>query len=254
MIFTEISGKWKVWNQPVQGYQVTNAAPDGKLKEVSKADAVAALGADVAFTELMGQTTVKAGERKTGVFKATTAGELTFRLSGTHDADLDLKKGAEVTEAAYDQKSAGDSAAEKCKITVAVGDEVHYLVLGYAEESEVTLAIGTQTPNNEYTFNTNAMRFFYVEMNLNYITEASPAHESHATASGIAEHTNTDVLKFILEIDGQDRIMGGEWVDESRTHHPDFMWWPTGEPTGSRAGVLTYDDVKMLNDEASADL
>ncbi len=36
----------QVWNQPVKGYDVTNATEDGKLKEVTKAEAIALLDAE----------------------------------------------------------------------------------------------------------------------------------------------------------------------------------------------------------------
>ena len=44
------------------------------------------------------------------------------------------------------------------------------------------------------------------------------------------------VYKYILELDSDDNIIGGEWGVSSYRAHPDFLWMPfePAEPTGSR--------------------
>ena len=43
--------------------------------------------------------------------------------------------------------------------------------------------------------------------------------------------------EYILELDDNDLVLGGEWVGESRNDHPDFLWmaFEPVEPTGSAA-------------------
>ncbi len=101
---------------------------------------------------------------------------------------------------------------------------------------------------SSYPYNTSAKRFFYVTMELRYIAEADPSR----TVPNPDSYTKTEAYQYILEADAQGNIMGGEWVGQSRTRHPDFMWWPTGKPTGRLAnGLITYPEVKALNDLAA---
>lgn len=103
---------------------------------------------------------------------------------------------------------------------------------------------------SDYTYNVDAKRFFHVIMDLNYITESGSAQHSHV---GDPAYTRTDTYEYILETDEHGNVFGGEYVGASREEHPDFVWWPTDRPTGTVAdGLITYDEVKMLNDMASA--
>jgi hypothetical protein len=45
---------------------------------------------------------------------------------------------------------------------------------------------------------------------------------------GTSRHlTATMKLEYILEVDRNDRIIGGEWLGKSKTNHPDLFWKPT---------------------------
>jgi hypothetical protein len=238
----------QVWNQPVRGYKVTNAV-DGKVPEISQGEAVAKLGLNLNFSTVFPEAEVKKAEKKTGSYTATAAGELVIKMTGTGDADLHVKKGAEATETVYDCRPYGGNSNEECRVTVAAGDKVFYLILGYSDASKVSLAVGANQGTPNYQYNTAAKRFFYVEMDFNWITESSPARESHVGT--VDNFTRTDSYQFILEADEAGRILGGEWVGGSRTSHPDFVWWPTGKPQGTLPGGLTYAEVKALNDQAA---
>ncbi len=236
----------QVWNQPMRGYDITNAV-GGKLKEITKAEAIGLLGANVTFTTTMPAADLAKGAKQTGSYTATAAGELTFKLNGSGDADLFIKKNGDATEAANDCSSTGSSSSEECKITVAAGDKIGWLVLGYADKSNAALSVGTVSPNATYSYNPAAARFYYVEMDLHYISEARPAH----TLPNSDDYTSTDHYQYILEADANGRIQGGEWVGSSRTAHPDFMWWPNGTPSGSPAGI-SYADLKSLVSDGSS--
>jgi len=238
----------QVWNQPVRSFKVTNAE-NGKLKEITKAEAISMLGLGLKYDTLLADTEIKKMEKKTGIYEVQADGPVIIKLSGTGDGDLHVKKGAEASETVYDCRPYGGSSNEECKIADAkAGDKIYYMVLGYGETSTVSVSVGSVIGNAEYTYNTAAKRFFYVELDLNYITESSPSHESHV--GQLDSYTRTDHYQYILETDENARIQGGEWVAESRQSHPDFMWWPSAKPQGSLPGGLTYADVKSLLDQA----
>jgi Transglutaminase elicitor/Bacterial pre-peptidase C-terminal domain len=241
----------QVWNQPVYGYKVTNAV-DGALPELSKQEAISKLGADLKLTELFATTEIKKDENKDGSYTAEADGEYIVKLSGTGDADLYVRKGEAPTKDTYDCRPYGGTAQEECKVTLAAGETVHYMVVGYSETSSVQLGVAVPGEVGEYKYNTAAKRFFYVEMDLTYIRESRPAKTSHVDQA-LTSYSTTKHYKYILETDDDGKILGGEWVGDSRDNHPDFAWWPTGKPRSSMAGgLITYNEVKSLNDEAAA--
>ena len=124
------------------------------------------------------------------------------------------------------------------------------MISGYAATSAgVALQAGVAQGTPNYQYNTTAARFFYVEADVNYISESSPARQSHI--GSVDSYTQTDHYQYILETDANGRIQGGEWVGNAKTLHPDFLWWPNGKPQGTLPGGLTYAQVKALNDEAA---
>jgi hypothetical protein len=174
-----------------------------------------------------------------------------IKLSGDGDTDLYVKKGAAPTLQSYDCRPYTSSSNEECRVSLAAGEKLYWMVAGYASSSaNVTLQAGVAQGTPNYVYNTTAQRFFYVEADVNYISESSPARYSHI--GEIANYTRTDHYQYILETDANGRIQGGEWVGDSMTNHPDFLWWPNGKPTGTLPGGLTYAQVKSLLDESAA--
>jgi hypothetical protein len=111
------------------------------------------------------------------------------------------------------------------------------------------LALLGQPEGGDYVYNLDAKRFFHVVLDLNWITEANAAQHSHV---GDPAYTRTDTYEYILETDEHGNIFGGEYVGHSREFHPDFVWWPTDRPHGTIAnGMITYEEVKMLNEMAA---
>ncbi|HHH31486.1 MAG TPA: hypothetical protein ENK57_24500, partial [Polyangiaceae bacterium] len=92
-----------------------------------------------------------------------------------------------------------------------------------------------------YTFNDDAAKLYRVHMSLNWITE------SHAstTPNETSRYTRTDRLTYILEVDADGKVIGGEWFGRSRTLHPDFLWNPR-RLTRSSTPNLSLTDVRML--------
>ena len=92
-----------------------------------------------------------------------------------------------------------------------------------------------------YEFNPDAATLFEVNLSLDWITESHAAK----TPSESARYTRTDRYTYILEVDADGKIIGGEWFGRSRSQHPDFLWNPRAR---SRSSVpyLDLDDVRML--------
>lgn len=237
----------QVWNQPVHEYRITNGE-NGKIKEITKADAIRLVGLGISFKELLAETTLAKAEKREGSHTATAAGKLTVKMTGSGDADLHVRKGSAATEAAYDCRPYGNDSNESCEIDVAAGEQVFWMISGYSDSSKVSLSVGAVDGTASYTYNQNAARFFHVEMDLDYITESHPARMSHIAE--ISNYVRTDHFSFIVETDQSGRVLGGEYLGASRTNHPDFMWWPTGAPTSNQGG-LTYQMVKQLFDKSA---
>lgn len=97
-----------------------------------------------ATSNLLPTTSLARGTSRRGSYKATVAGEVIFRTSGTGDADLYLKKGSEPTTTSADAKSESPTATEEARVTLAVGETVYYLVYAY---SACTARLDLTTPD-----------------------------------------------------------------------------------------------------------
>jgi hypothetical protein len=119
--------------------------------------------------------------------------------------------------------------------------------LAEVSESKATELVSGR--GGAYSWNTKAKKFYYVEMDLHYVTESSPARTSHVDE--LESYTETDHYQLVLEADADGRIIGGEYVGASKEAHPDFIWWITGKPYGFLPGGMTYANVKSLFDESA---
>lgn len=237
----------EVWNQPMRSYKIKNAV-DGKVPEITKAEAMAKLGLNMSLTPLLPTTTIKKDEERSGEYTAPTAGEYTIKLTGTGDADLHVKKGEPATLTTYDCRPYTGTSVEECKVTLAAGEKVYWMVSGYGAESNVQVGVAAPNSTAEYVYNTAAKKFYYVEMEFCYIVESHPGRTPHNPDN----YTTCENAQYILEADEYGKIVGGEWVGASRTNHPDFAWWPTGKPASSQAsGLIKYTEVKALLDESA---
>ncbi len=241
----------EVWNQPGWKFNITNKTSDGKLEEISKSEAISLLGLGQSLTALLASTEVKKDVTKSGEFTATAAGEHTVKLSGTGDADLYTRRGAAPTLDTYDCRPYGGTSVEECKVNLAAGEKVYWMVNGYSTTS--TVAVGVAAPASgaaTYEYNTSAKKFFHVEMDFTFIVEGRPERETKIDDA--ASYSTTKHYSYILEADEYNKILGGEWLGSSRSEHPDFAWWPTATPTDSQAGgLMSYAEIKALNDESA---
>ena len=89
-----------------------------------------------------------------------------------------------------------------------------------------------------YKHNDDAVKFRKMRTKVTWIAEsyAAVAADRDNTSATIDNYTKNDIYDYILEIDAEGKIIGGEWYDGSATHpkgsnslkdHPDFLWLPT---------------------------
>jgi hypothetical protein len=92
--------------------------------------------------------------------------------------------------------------------------------------AEANALLGQTEDVENYAFNTDAATLRHVKLNLDWIAESDYDVEGNL-ASTIDKYTHTDRYQYILEIDADGKIIGGEWVGDSKKSHPDFLWLPT---------------------------
>ncbi|OWZ03636.1 Glycoprotein elicitor [Phytophthora megakarya] len=103
-----------------------------------------------------------------------------------------------------------------------------------------------------YPFNNEAKRIMYVETSVSWMVETF--EDGGLVASGRAStYMNSKTYKYLLEMDNDYNILGGEWVGESQADHPDFLWLPKARPDLSLVTEvgLSYQNVRTLLDKAT---
>lgn len=108
--------------------------------------------------------------------------------------------------------------------------------------AEAMAALGLE--GETYEYNDDAVSFAEVRMNTFYITESHPSEQPRLPQ--LDRFTRTDRYHYILELDAEGNVIGGEWGPSSQSNHPDFLWLPTGH--GSAIRNITYENVRMLID------
>ncbi len=241
----------EVWNQPLRGYRIT------EHKEITPLEANTLIGvpAEGGTTSTRNGTVAKSAWSHLGAFAVTPGSQLSVSMTGTGDPDLHVRFGSQPTGSAYDCRPYADGATEACNLTVPAGATQAFVsVLGYADANTFDIAVvsGGQIPT-AYVFNANAKKLYKVHMDVDYISE-SPASQDGNLASTIDRYTHTDRYDYVLEVDGEDKVIGGEWIGSSKRNHPDFVWLPVRSTVTSVAGgKITYANVKMLLDLAADD-
>lgn len=97
------------------------------------------------------------------------------------------------------------------------------------------------TTGDTYVYNEDAVKLYDVNASLTYITE------SHAstTPADTSRFERTDRYSYILEVDAEGKIIGGEYYGSTRSSHPDFLWNPH-RLTRSSTPNLDLEKVRML--------
>ena len=242
----------EVWNQPLRGYRIT------EMTEVSAVDANKLIGVGVEGGTTVERTGSAAGGafEQVGSFPVTAGSNLTVVMSGTGDPDLHVKFGSAPTASSYDCRPYEGGAAETCNLTVPAGATAAFIgVAGYgttAASFTLKITTGGSVPTN-YIFNANAVKLLKTHMDVDYISESSSSTDGHLGAN-IDQYTHHDRYDYILELDANGKIIGGEWIGASKKQHPDFVWLPIRASANSVAGgKITYANVKMIYDLSMQD-
>jgi|GEM_PF-763584 len=80
-----------------------------------------------------------------------------------------------------------------------------------------------------WIFNPRARSFIKINLNVSYRNASFDS-----VGAGAKPDPTRISYEYILELDDQGQVIGGEWMGASRTFHPDFIWMPfePAEPTG----------------------
>ncbi|KAL3664716.1 hypothetical protein V7S43_010465 [Phytophthora oleae] len=98
-----------------------------------------------------------------------------------------------------------------------------------------------------YPFNSEMVYLAYVKTTVSWIVEAY-ADGPLVSSGQVDAYTVSDDYLYVLELDANYAVIGGEWVEGSKTDHPDFLWFPTAKPDASTVTStgLSYAHVQEL--------
>ncbi len=94
---------------------------------------------------------------------------------------------------------------------------------------------------DEYIYNPDAESLYEVHASTTYITESSAS----TTPADASRYERTDTYTYILEIDAEGKIIGGEWFGRSQASLPDFLWSPKRIERSSVRN-LDINQIRML--------
>lgn len=101
----------------------------------------------------------------------------------------------------------------------------------------------------KYKPNPNAVKFYQVTTNVDYIVESHPGVEPNAHND---YQERTDYYEYILELNAKGEIIGGEWLGASREEHPDFLWFPFRDGGTPITPQVDLDTVRILLEKSRA--
>ena len=239
---------FEVWNQPLRGYKIN------EQRVVTATEANELLNVSASASTNGGETTTYSTEMFANSWfhlppvQVAAGQNLAVQLTGV-ESDLYVRFGAQPDENEFDCRPFSGMLTEDCNLK-APSDGLAYVSVkapSLPGAVEVKVTVGGQA-SLEYAYNAAAAELRYVQMDVQYIAE-SPAHVDGNLSKSIDAYTHTDNYEYILELDGQGHIIGGEWVGSSKRSHPDFLWLPTGRTESAVVGGrITYAQVKQLLD------
>ena len=242
---------YQVWNQPLRGYKV-NAKQPLTAQQANEKLGLTTVGGT---TQKQSGTIAQSAWQHYAAVTVTPGSSYRVHLTGTGDADLYVRAGAQPDASSYDCRPYLNGSDEMCSGTVPAGvTQLFVSVNGYAPTSTFALDItsGGTTPTG-YVYDTQAVSFVYYQTDVFYITESAQSTDGNLSST-IDRYTGKDSYEYILELDAAGKIIGGEWVGSSAKLHPDFVWLPLAVGQPSVAGdKVQYADVKRLVDLSVAD-
>lgn len=214
-LVTERTYDYEVWNQPVVGYKL-DAQREISLQEAHR---LLRVGDDWMPTgEVIHD--VEEGSPEADAILAFVNAATLEELDEA--AGLDARAAKNIIEA---REAAGG------KITTLKALEAISYVASSAFGKLLKYALEHNYTSLTYKYNAAATRFVEVRMTLDWLTEAHQSTERTDTV--IRQYTMQDRYHYILELNDEGLIIGGEWVGESITMHPDFIWLPVETRQGN---------------------
>jgi hypothetical protein len=251
----------EVWNQPIRGYRITQMEPI----PLERAHELIDVPDDEEPSDTISGTytftgSVDGGEwLHKGPYTIAEAAEIAVTMSGNEgDADLYVRMGEQPTENEYDCRPYKPHSNEACNLTAGSDDaEIYVSIHGYSDadfevEVQVTDADGSAPAEElEYLFNEDAESFYHVKLEVDYLTESNSMTDGNL-ADRIDNFTRVDHYQYVLEIDSDNQIIGGEWIGTSKKQHPDFLWLPLERSDWPRpaGGSMNWDLVKDLLEQS----
>jgi len=98
-----------------------------------------------------------------------------------------------------------------------------------------------------------AVDFVSVKMRMDYIGEGTSEFPFLSTKL-VDKFIIPVTYEYVLGLDSKGEIVDGEWINDSKTNHPDFLWMPLGRPKmdSKVAGGIMFSDVVELLDKSRA--
>lgn len=227
---------YEVWNQPVRGYEIT------EQREVSLQEAYELLdieGKDLAKGNgVVVQDVEEESEHARAILRVANESSLTVL---DQDAGLYANEAKSIIEyRSGADKKLGTSDDVTIK-TLQELDDIKY-VGSRAFGRLLGFAVNNGFIKQDYKYNPAAERFVKVRLALKWITEQHPSKDRSDTL--IDRYTRTDVYDYILELDADGKVLGGEYFGTSKKEHADFIWLPV-RTNGGNPNV-SLDKVRQL--------
>ena len=80
--------------------------------------------------------------------------------------------------------------------------------------------------SDTYAYNNKAVTLYVVDAKVTYVRKTYWSTAPQSTTS-LKITTTTDTSQYVLEVDGDGQVKGGQWSGKSVDNHPDFLWLPT---------------------------
>lgn len=117
------------------------------------------------------------------------------------------------------------------------------------EASAIALTHADPSAVSSYPFNEEARRWVEVEVTVKYLTESHQSRDP--MLSHHEQYLRVDRYHYLLELDGEGLIVGGEWINGGSTHsshgfsqQPDFLWYPIGPR--AQPGATAHGEYKII--------
>ncbi|KAI8819188.1 uncharacterized protein EV422DRAFT_120810 [Fimicolochytrium jonesii] len=116
--------------------------------------------------------------------------------------------------------------------------------------AEITRAYAQQILGADFKLGPHAAKFIHVASDLDWVSEATDSQldlNYEDNARQLKSVLRTTRYEYILVLNADGIIVGGEWVGKSKNNQPDFMWFPYGtDKTAVVYGGIAYAELDKL--------